>query len=180
MKFKFLLALFLGFLMLAALMALGNPAVAQCRPTANDPGQSSSKQDSRQGIDDFNRAFIEACRSMNHDAVAQLWADDGVDLLPGMDPMVGKPEISRWLAGLGEKMKGVKVLQCDVSWQGTSIIGDVAYEWGINTQTISVPDRPEPVKNKGKITLILRKQVNGSWKLALESWNSSPQEKPSS
>ena len=51
----------------------------------------------------------------------------------------------------------------------------MAYEWGINTQTVSVPDRAEPAKNKGKITLILRKQTDGSWKLALESWNSSPQ-----
>ena len=92
-----------------------------------------------------------------------------------MEPLVGKPEISRWLTGLGEKMKGVKVLQCDVDWRDPRIAGDVAYEWGINTQTVSVPDRAEPVRNKGKITLILRKQTDGSWKLALESWNSSPQ-----
>jgi ketosteroid isomerase-like protein len=168
-------AIFLVFLMLGALIAAGGSATAQCRPSANDSGQSSSTHDAKKGLDDFNRAFIEACRSMNHDAAGQLWADDGVDLLPGMEPMVGKAEISSWLKGLGEKMKGVKVLQCDVNWRGTNVAGDVAYEWGINTQTVSVPDRSEPLKNKGKITLILRKQVDGSWKLALESWNSSPQ-----
>ena len=161
--------------MFAGFVGMGPAGLAQCRPTATDRSQSSSSHDSKKDLDDFNRAFIEACRTMNHDAAAQLWAEDGVDLLPGMEPMLGKAEISAWLKGLGEKMKGVKVLQCDVNWQGTNIAGDVAYEWGINTQTVSVPDRSEPLKNKGKITLILRKQSDGSWKLALESWNSGPQ-----
>ena len=168
-------ALLVIFLAFAAFGASRNLALAQGRPCAGDSGQSASSQGLRKGLDEFNRAFIDACRSMNHDAAAQLWADDGIDLLPGMEPLVGKPEISRWLTGLGEKMKGVKVLQCDVDWRDPRIAGDVAYEWGINTQTVSVPDRAEPVKNKGKITLILRKQTDGSWKLALESWNSSPQ-----
>ena len=168
-------AMFLAFLTLTVLMVPGSRALAQDRPSAGDPGHTASSRDAKKGIDDFNRAFIDACRSMNNDAAAQLWSDDGVDLLPGMEPMVGKTEISRWLTGLTEKMKGVKVLQCDIDWRETRIAGDVAYEWGINTQTVSVPDRPEPVKNKGKITLILRKQNDGSWKLALESWNASPQ-----
>ena len=142
---------------------------------ANNPSQSSLNQGTKKGLDEFNRAFIDACRNMNNEAAAQLWADDGVDLLPGMEPMVGKPEISKWVIGLGEKMKGVKVLQCDVDWSEAHVAGDVAYEWGINTQTISVPDRADAIKNKGKITLILRKQSDGAWKLALESWNSSPQ-----
>lgn len=112
---------------------------------------------------------------MDHDAAAALWAQDGVDLLPGMDPMQGQPVIAKWLHGLDEQMKGAKVLQCDIDWQQIEVVGEVAYEWGINTQTVSAPGHAEPFKNKGKITLILRKQADGSWKLALESWNNSPQ-----
>ena len=107
-------------------------------------------------------------------ATMSLWAEDGVDLLPGMEPMVGKSVISQWHKGLLEQMKGVKVLQCDVDWKQIEIKDDVAYEWGINTQTVSLPDRPEPLKNEGKITLILRRQPSGQWKLVLESWNNSP------
>ena len=114
---------------------------------------------------------------MNHAQAAELWADDGVDLLPGMDPMIGKATISSWLNGLTEQMKGAKMLQCDIDWQKVQVSGDTAYEWGINTQTVFLPNQLEPFKNKGKITLILRKQTDGSWKLALESWNSSPQAK---
>jgi len=134
--------------------------------------QAAAAQDG--GLVEFNRRFIEGCRKRDFAGAASLWTDDGVDLLPGMEPMVGRAAITQWLTGLAEQSKDVKILQCDVDWQGTTISGDVAYEWGINTQTISTPDHPEPVKNKGKITLILRKQLDGSWKLALESWNSSP------
>ena len=157
MKLSIISTFLFVFLTLATVVLFTNIAFAQGRPCSADAGRSASNQDSdRKGIDDFNRTFIDACRSMNHEAAAQLWADDGVDLLPGMEPMVGKSEISRWLLGLGEKMKGVKVLQCDVDWRDRRVAGDMAYEWGINTQTVSVPDRAEPAKNKGKITLILR------------------------
>lgn len=137
---------------------------------------SGSNQDAeRKAVDDFNRRFLENCRNMNNKGAADMWAEDGVDLLPGMEPMVGKVAISKWLLGLDEQLKGAKVTQCDVDWQEIKIVGDIAYEWGINTQTVSVPDKTDPFKNKGKITLILRRQAQGEWKLALESWNSSPQ-----
>jgi ketosteroid isomerase-like protein len=141
-------------------------------------GQSRSGEAAAQGsgkaVDDFNRQFVEGCRNMDPMATMNLWAEDGVDLLPGMEPMVGKSVISQWHKGLLEQMKGVKVLQCDVDWKQIEIKDDVAYEWGINTQTVSFPDRPEPLKNEGKITLILRRQPSGQWKLVLESWNNSP------
>jgi hypothetical protein len=40
-----------------------------------------------------------------------------VDLLPGMEPMIGKETIGAWLNGLEAQMKGAKVKKCDVDWQ---------------------------------------------------------------
>jgi uncharacterized protein (TIGR02246 family) len=140
--------------------------------------QSSSARaihNDRAAVDELNRRFVEGCRKFDPEATAAMWTDDGVDLLPGMEPMRGKAAIEKWLVGVAEQIKGAKILQCDVDWKGTQISGDVAYEWGINTQTVSLPDRAEPMNNKGKITLILRKQPDGAWKIALESWNNSPQ-----
>ena len=83
---------------------------------------------------------------MNHKGGAGLWEEDGVDLLPGMEPIVLKAAISKWLLGLGDRLKGGKVMQCDVDWQGIQVSGDAVYEWGINTQTVSLPDKLEPFK----------------------------------
>jgi len=139
------------------------------------PFTNPAAQDARKPVDVFNLQFVESCRHFDPAGTAALWADDGVDLLPGMDPIIGKSAISKWLSGLSEQVKGTKVVQCDIDWKQIQISGDVAYEWGINTQTVSAPGQPEPFKNKGKITLIVRKQADGPWKLELESWNSSPQ-----
>src|SRR5947209_4346016 len=70
-------ALLVIFLAFAAFAASRTLARAQGRPCAGDSGQSASSQGLRKGLDEFNRAFIDACRSMNHDAAAQLWADGG-------------------------------------------------------------------------------------------------------
>ena len=162
------LALFLFiFLVVTSLFCFINSARAQS-------DNATASQDTK-AIEEFNRRFVDNCRTMNQKGGADLWADDGVDLLPGMEPMVGKVAISKWLLGLDNQLKGAKVTQCDVDWQSIQVSGDTAYEWGINTQTVSLPDKPEPFKNKGKITLILRRQPQGEWMLVLESWNSSPQ-----
>jgi|SRR5579872_3539769 len=178
MRTKLLIALSALILFVMGLAASDKPEAGSSNsaPTqSTEPG--SMPEVNRGAIGDFNQRFIEACRKKDNAAAIELWADDGVDLLPGMDPMVGKPAIAHWLNGLTEQTKGVKMLQCDVDWQKIQLSGDVVYEWGINTQTVALPDHADPLKNKGKITLVLRKQSDGSWRLALESWNSSPQPK---
>src|SRR5580765_8126779 len=77
----------------------------------------AAAENGRKGIDEFNRRFLEACRSMDHKAAVELWTEDGADLLLGMEPMTGKQMIAQWLHGLDEQMKGAKVTQCDVDWQ---------------------------------------------------------------
>lgn len=138
-------------------------------------------QDARQSLDRFNQEFISACQKMDNPATAALWADDGADLLPGMMPMVGKTRISDWLNSLTPQLAGAKMIYCTVDWQDIQIQGDVAYEWGINRQKIEFPPPQKAFENSGKILLILKRQHDGAWKIALESWNSNPppQQNPS-
>lgn len=163
----------------AAIFA-ANPGGIRGQQSSSPDGQAATPDPSpdRKAIDEFNQKFIESCRKMDNRATLALWTADGVDLLPGAEPMIGKAAIANWLKSMTDRSVGVKMLQCDVDWQKVQVSDDLAYEWGINTQTISIPNRIDPFKNKGKITLILHKQSDGSWKLALESWNSSPQPKP--
>ena len=111
---------------------------------------------------------------MDHKASAALWAEDGTDLIQGLAPMVGKAKIAEWLDSLTPQLAGAKMLSCTVDWQDIRVQGDLAYEWGINRQTIQFPPPKEPFSNEGKILLILKRESRGPWKIALESWNSSP------
>jgi uncharacterized protein (TIGR02246 family) len=173
MKTTIIVLLTLSLCLAAVLLASRRELAVRVVP----PAQAAATLSDRKAVEELNRLFIEGCRKFDADATAALWAEDGVDLLPGMEPMRGRATIAKWLNGLGDQMKGVKILQCDVDWRQIEIIGDLAYEWGVNTQTISLPDHPEPVKNTGKITLVLRKQPDASWKVVLESWNGNPQPK---
>jgi len=129
--------------------------------------------DARASLDAFNQQFIDACQKMDNHAGASLWADDGADLLPGMAPMVGKAKIALWLDSLTPPA-GAKMLYCTVDWQDIQLHGDLAYEWGINRQKMEFPPPKGAFENEGKIVLILKRQNDRSWKIALESWNGNP------
>src|SRR5215467_12903722 len=135
----------------------------------------SADQNARKSLDAFNQEFDAACQKMDNPATAALWADDGADLLPGMAPMIGKTKIADWLNGLTPQLAGAKMAYCTVDWQDVQIHGDLAYEWGINRQKIEFPPPKQSFENEGKILLILKRQANGSWRIALESWNNNPQ-----
>jgi ketosteroid isomerase-like protein len=137
--------------------------------------KTAAGQDARKSLDAFNAAFSNACLKMDHPASAALWADDGTDLIQGMEPMIGKAKIADWLNSLTPQLKGAKMIYCTVDWKDIQIHGDLAYEWGINKQKIEFPPPQEPFVGAGKILLILKRQPSGDWKLALESWNSLPE-----
>jgi len=131
--------------------------------------------DPRKSLDEFNLAFISACQTMNQKSSAAMWAEDGVDLLPGMQPMVGQAKIAAWLDNVASQVAGAKMAYCTVDWKDIQIHGDLAYEWGINRQKIEFPGQQKSFANEGKIVLVLKRQADNSWKIALESWNSSPE-----
>lgn len=135
----------------------------------------STERDARQALEMFNQKFIAACQRMDHKADAAFWMEDGVDLLPGVAPMVGKAKISAWLDSLTPQLAGAKMQDCIVDWQDIQIHGDLAYEWGINRQKIEFPPPKKPFEGSGKILLILKRQQDGSWKVAVEAWNGNPQ-----
>ena len=156
----------------AACLAIGGVSAAQASGAAASAGADSAA--ARRAVDELNAKEVKACQTMDHAASAALWADDGVDLIQGLPPMVGKPVIAAWLDGLTPGLVGAKMAYCTIDWKQITIQGDWAYEWGINRQRIEFPSPRQPFESEGKITLVLKRQTSGDWKIELESWNSSP------
>lgn len=157
----------------AAVLVLG--AMAPVRAQARSPdGSAAPDTAARRAIDALNAREVKACQDMDNAASAALWADDGVDLIQGLEPMVGKPVIAAWLNGLTAGLKGARMVYCTIDWKQITIQGDWAYEWGINKQRIEFPPPQSPFESEGKMTLVLKRQPTGDWKIELESWNSSP------
>jgi ketosteroid isomerase-like protein len=145
---------------------------------ATAPHVVRAQTTARQAIDTFNKQEADACRTMNHAASESLWADDGVDLIQGLQPMVGKKAISDWLDNLTPQLKGAKIEYCTIDWHDIKIQGDWAYEWGITRQKIDFPPPQKMAVSEGKMLLILKRQTDGVWKIELESWNSLPMRQP--
>lgn len=161
---------------IAALLLALLPTVMLATRAKNQADKPATEQEARKSLDAFNRQFIDACVKMDHATDAAFWADDGADLIEGMDPMVGKAKIAEWLNSLTPMLAHAKMDYCTIDWQDIRIHGDLAYEWGINKQKIEFPPPQEPFVGAGKILLILKRQLSGSWKVEVESWNSLPEQ----
>lgn len=140
--------------------------------------EAPAGENARKAVDTVNQEIVRACQERDFAATAALWADNGVDLLPGLPPMVGRAKIAAWLESLRPQLEGSQMKYCTIDWQDIQIHNDVTYEWGINRQLIEYPPPKKSVPNEGKILFILKLQTDGRWKIALEAWNSNPQPQP--
>jgi ketosteroid isomerase-like protein len=127
--------------------------------------------DDQKGIVAFNEHFRAVTLRMDSPGLMALWADDGVSLLPGMAPVVGKATITKWLDGVMTSMPGYKVTQQDNDFHDIHVSGSWASEWGTTHQIVQAPDGKPPIEIFGKILLVLHRGEDGQWRIEQEMWN---------
>ena len=110
---------------------------------------SNSGTDTRQ-IEAFNQKLHVAILHMDNAAIMDLWADDGVDLMPGMDAISGKAAIAKWLDGVMTGMQGYRVTEEKTEFHDIQVSGDWASEWGVNHQVVQPPDGKKAIEGHGK------------------------------
>ncbi len=134
-----------------------------------ESGVSAASASATEEIDAFNQRFTNAIRHMDNTAVIALWADDGVSLLPGMEPIEGKAAVKKLMDDVTTKMPGYKVISHENEFRGLAISGDWASEWALTTQVVQPPDGKPQFTIHGKMLLVLRREQDG-WKIERESW----------
>ena len=127
----------------------------------------------RDEIDAFNRHYVELHLKMDTDAILALWADDGVDLMPGEAPIVGRAAISAWVKDAVAKIPGAKLTRMDLDFHDIRVSGDWASEWATEHQTVEIPGKPT-FDGYGKMALILHRDKDHHWKIQQEMWNAAP------
>jgi hypothetical protein len=63
-------------------------AVLTLNASGRESGESNVKT-----LEDFNRKFRESILNTDHAAMLAMWCDDGVDLMPGEAPLMGKKQL---------------------------------------------------------------------------------------
>jgi ketosteroid isomerase-like protein len=138
--------------------------------SASGRGKPSGKEE----IERFNDHYRELHLKMDTAGIFGLWADDGVDLMPGEAPMIGKKVIQAWVEDILTKMPGYKLVKQEMEFHDIEVAGDWASEWALEHQVVQPPDGKEPLETWGKMALILHRDASGAWKVKQEMWNQAP------
>ena len=119
-----------------------------------------------QGIRDTNRQFIDALARGDAAGVTAVYAEDG-KLLPSNSPMLsGRQAIQEfWQGVIDSGIRGATVETVDLEE-----LGDTAIEVGAYTLDIR-PAGGEATQDVGKYVIIWKRQADGSWKWAVDIFN---------
>jgi uncharacterized protein (TIGR02246 family) len=124
----------------------------------------------------FNKRYAELHLQMDTAGILGTWAEDGVSLMPGEAPLMGKKAIVTWVENILSQMPGYKVVKVEIDFHDLQISGDWASEWATEHQVVQPPDGKPLVDSRGKIVLVLHREANGEWKVKQEMWNQTPKE----
>jgi uncharacterized protein (TIGR02246 family) len=125
----------------------------------------------RAEVEAFNRKFEDATRRMDNAAIVALWADDGISLLPSTKPIVGKVAIAAFIDSVTAQIKGAKMEKFELECFAIDVSGDIASEWCSEHQVVLMPGDKPPFNGHGKMLLVLRRGLDGEWRLLREMWN---------
>jgi UPF0755 protein len=115
-------------------------------------------------------AHLDAVLRRDADAVAALYAENAVQMPPGQPVVEGRPAIRAALeAGGGSSfLERVSFWSLTPSYDGH---GDgFVYDWGTYWLTVGKDSAAEQVPYAGKYVVLLRKELDGSWRIAWEIW----------
>ena len=135
-------------------------------------GDSSSA--GRKEIEAFNKKFLELHLKMDTPGIMAMWAEDGVDLMQGEAPIVGRKKITAWIEDILAKMPGYKVTTEEMEFHDIQVCGDWATEWATEHQVAQAPEGKKDFDGYGKMALVLHREAAGEWKIKQEMWNVSP------
>jgi len=125
-------------------------------------------------IEAFNQKYIAAHLKMDNPMVSSFWSEDGVSLLPEMPPLVGKKAIDKFFDDAVKPLAGYHMKTMEIDFREIQLMGDWAYEWGLEHQVLQPPDGKPVIEGRGNILLILHKNAQGEWKIKQEMWNAAP------
>jgi uncharacterized protein (TIGR02246 family) len=127
-------------------------------------------------VEVFNKRYVELHLQMDTAGILGTWAEDGVSLMPGEAPLIGKKAIVTWVENILSQMPGYKVVKVEIDFHDLQISGDWASEWATEHQVVQPPDGKPLVDSRGKMALVLHREANGEWKVKQEMWNQAPKE----
>jgi uncharacterized protein (TIGR02246 family) len=120
-----------------------------------------------QDIRNATKMFAEAYNRGDMAAAVEFYTNDAKFLPPNMQIVNGKQAIKEFF----EAGKAMGLRRLDFETIEVGYDGNLAYERGAINITIE-PEGGQAMVDKGKYLVLMKRQADGSWKVAVDIWNS--------
>jgi ankyrin repeat protein/ketosteroid isomerase-like protein/L-ascorbate metabolism protein UlaG (beta-lactamase superfamily) len=125
-------------------------------------------------IEMLRKKDMEASLKGDTDTLLSLMTDDIILIYPDQPPMRGIDNIRKKMQSYKKELENIEIKQYNITFDELVIEGSLAYEWGSFHHIYFLKDKGREIEEKGRLMRILRKQPDGSWKVARSIWNSNP------
>lgn len=115
---------------------------------------------------EISEDFVKKVTGADFEGLASLYTEDAVLMPPGHPAVFGRANILKWT----EAYPPVTKFECH--FDEVDGYEDIAYVRGRYLMQFNPEGSPEPVEDRGKFVEVRRKQVDGSWPIAVDTWNS--------
>ena len=121
----------------------------------------------KQEIGDVTKRFAEAYNRGDIAAAVEFYTKDAKFLHPNTEIISGKQAIREFF----ETGRAFGLRRISFKGVETGCDGNLAYERGIINMDIA-PEGGQAMTDKGKYLVVMKRQADGSWKVAVDIWNS--------
>jgi len=138
-------------------------------------GCASKKEAASADMDAINKLHqreMEAAKKWDVDTLASLWTNDIVTLPADEPPVIGKDANRASVERLRNESGDLQIADYILSFNEVKIVDDWAFEWGTYSGTVKPAAGGEPLRATGKVIRVLKKDSDGSWRIARAMYNS--------
>ena len=151
---------------------VGAVALAGCAPQpAAEPPDTRAEDEA--AIHAAVKTWSAAAEAKDAEAFVSVYADDAVLMLEGAPDISGVADLREGIGGMMEDPNFALSFAADKVVVARS--GDIAYETGTYSMTMSDPDG-NPAPQKGFYVVVWQKGADGQWKVVVDAPVSDPPE----
>lgn len=145
--------------------------LSACAPAAEQPGtvteETATTDADMAAIENLRADFVTAYNAKDVDGLIRLFTADAVRMPPDEPAVSGTEELRTYFSRRFE----LGDADLSVTTQQTQVSGDWAFGRGTFAVTATPAAGGEPVEYKGKWINIMKRQADGSWKIADNIYN---------
>ena len=140
--------------------------IASCTPVVM--WEAAETEADVEAINSLRDDFIALDNASDAAGLASLYTNDAVLMPPNEAAVTGSQAIESWFQTTFDQF----TTEFTVASEELEVVGDWAFDWGAYMTALTPKAGGEPTEDRGKYIVILRKQVDGSWRIVKNIWNS--------